>query len=35
VAVRRHLKQLRRVKPDALVTRRYKKYRAMGMVTVR
>jgi len=35
VAVRRNLKQLRRVKPDALVTRRYKKYRAMGMVTVR
>jgi acetyl-CoA carboxylase carboxyl transferase subunit alpha len=34
-AVRRNLKQLRKVKPDALVTRRYKKYRAMGMVTVR
>ncbi len=34
-AVRRNLKQLRRVKPDALVARRYKKYRAMGMVTVR
>jgi acetyl-CoA carboxylase carboxyl transferase subunit alpha len=34
-AVRRNLKQLRRVRPDALVARRYKKYRAMGMVTVR
>jgi len=34
-AVRRNLKQLRRVKPDSLVARRYKKYRAMGMVTVR
>ncbi len=34
-AVRRNLKQLRRVRPDALVARRYKKYRAMGTVTVR
>ncbi len=34
-AVRRNLKQIRKVKPDALVARRYKKYRAMGMVTVR
>ena len=35
VAVRRNLKQLRRYKPDTLVALRYKKYRAMGMVTVR
>jgi acetyl-CoA carboxylase carboxyl transferase subunit alpha len=34
-AVRRNLKQLRRVRPDTLVVRRYKKYREMGMVTVR
>ncbi len=29
-AVRRHLKELRRLKPEGLVSRRYKKYRAMG-----
>jgi acetyl-CoA carboxylase carboxyl transferase subunit alpha len=29
-AIRRHLKQLRRLKPEALLNRRYKKYRAMG-----
>jgi len=34
-AVRRNLKQIRRVKPDTLIARRYKKYRAMGMVTDR
>jgi len=33
--IRKSLKQLRKVKPDALVARRYKKYRAMGMVTAR
>ena len=33
-ALRRHLKQIHRVKADALTTRRYKKYRSMGMVTV-
>ncbi len=31
-AVRRHLKQIRRLKPDTLRARRYKKYRAMGKV---
>ena len=30
-AIRRHLKQLRRSRPDALVARRYKKYRAMAV----
>jgi acetyl-CoA carboxylase carboxyl transferase subunit alpha len=30
-ALRRHLKQLRKSKPDALITRRYKKFRAMGV----
>jgi len=30
-AIRRHLKQLRKVKPDPLLARRYKKYRAMGV----
>ncbi|MCK5377001.1 MAG: acetyl-CoA carboxylase carboxyltransferase subunit alpha [Acidobacteria bacterium] len=30
-AIRRHLKQLRKLKPDALVSRRYKKFRAMGV----
>jgi len=30
VAVRRHLRQIRKVKPETLITRRYKKYRAMG-----
>ena len=29
-AIRRHLKQLRKIKPDPLLARRYKKYRAMG-----
>jgi len=29
-AIRRHLKPLRKVKPDALLNRRYKKYRRMG-----
>lgn len=35
VAVRRHLRQIRKVKPETLITRRYKKYRAMGMVSDR
>ena len=30
-AIRRHLKPLRKLKPDALVTRRFKKFRAMGI----
>jgi acetyl-CoA carboxylase carboxyl transferase subunit alpha len=30
-AIRRNLKPLRKVKPDALVTRRFKKFRAMGI----
>jgi acetyl-CoA carboxylase alpha subunit len=30
-AIRRHLKQLRRVKPDALINRRLKKYRSLGV----
>ena len=30
-AIRRHLKQLRKVKPEPLLARRYKKYRAMGV----
>ncbi|MFV2071265.1 MAG: acetyl-CoA carboxylase carboxyltransferase subunit alpha [Thermoanaerobaculales bacterium] len=34
-AIRRHLKQLRRLKPDVLVHRRYKKFRAMGVVSDR
>jgi acetyl-CoA carboxylase carboxyl transferase subunit alpha len=34
-AVRRHLKQIRKVKPDTLILRRYKKFRAMGFVTDR
>jgi len=29
-AVRRHLKQLRRTRPDALIARRYKKFRSMA-----
>ncbi len=33
--IRRNLKQIRKVKPDTLIARRYKKYRDMGMVTVR
>ena len=35
VGIRRNLKQIRKVRPDTLITRRYKKYRAMGMVTDR
>ncbi len=35
VAIRRNLKQIRKVRPDTLIARRYKKYRAMGMVTDR
>ena len=31
VAIRRQLKPLRKLKPDALVTRRFKKFRAMGI----
>jgi acetyl-CoA carboxylase carboxyl transferase subunit alpha len=31
VAIRRNLKPLRKLKPDALVTRRFKKFRAMGI----
>lgn len=34
-AVRRNLRQIRKVKPETLITRRYKKYRAMGMVSDR
>ena len=34
-AIRRNLKPLRMVKPDALVTRRFKKFRAMGIFTDR
>jgi acetyl-CoA carboxylase alpha subunit len=34
-ALRRHLKQLRKVKPEVLTTRRYKKFRAMGVVSDR
>jgi acetyl-CoA carboxylase carboxyl transferase subunit alpha len=34
-AIRRHLKQLRRSKPEALLNRRYKKYRAMGVFSDR
>jgi acetyl-CoA carboxylase carboxyl transferase subunit alpha len=34
-AIKRHLKQIRKVKPDTLIARRYKKYRAMGVVTDR
>jgi acetyl-CoA carboxylase carboxyl transferase subunit alpha len=30
-AIRRHLKQLRRAKPEALINRRFKKYRTMGV----
>jgi acetyl-CoA carboxylase carboxyl transferase subunit alpha len=35
VGIRRHLKQIRKVRPDTLIARRYKKYRSMGMVTDR
>jgi acetyl-CoA carboxylase carboxyl transferase subunit alpha len=34
-AIRRHLKPLRRLRPDALVARRYKKFRAMGIASDR
>ncbi|HOC43742.1 MAG TPA: acetyl-CoA carboxylase carboxyltransferase subunit alpha [Thermoanaerobaculales bacterium] len=34
-AIRRHLRQLRKVKADALLTRRYKKYRALGQYSDR
>jgi len=34
-AIRRHLKVLRRLKPEALVARRYKKFRAMGAFSER
>ncbi len=34
-AIRRHLKQIRRTKPDALLSRRHKKYRAMGVFSDR
>jgi acetyl-CoA carboxylase carboxyl transferase subunit alpha len=30
-AIRRHLKQLRRTKPEVLISRRYKKFRVMGV----
>lgn len=33
--IRRHLRQIRKVRPDALVARRYKKFRSMGFVTDR
>jgi len=35
IAVKRNLKQIRKVRPDTLVARRYKKYRDMGMVSAR
>jgi len=34
-AIRKHLKGLRKVKPDALVTRRFKKFQAMGIFSDR
>jgi acetyl-CoA carboxylase carboxyl transferase subunit alpha len=34
-AIRRHLKQLRKLKPDPLLARRYKKYREMGVYSDR
>ena len=34
-AIREHLKQLRRIKTDSLLARRYKKFRAMGAVLER
>jgi acetyl-CoA carboxylase carboxyl transferase subunit alpha len=34
-AIRRHLKQLRKVKPEALLNRRYKKFRSMGVYSDR
>jgi len=35
VAIRRNLRPLRKLKPDSLVTRRYKKFRSMGVFTDR
>jgi acetyl-CoA carboxylase carboxyl transferase subunit alpha len=35
LAIRRNLKALRKVKPEALVNRRYKKFRSMGIYTDR
>jgi acetyl-CoA carboxylase alpha subunit len=29
--IRRHLRPLRRLKPDALLARRYKRYRSLGV----
>lgn len=34
-ALRRHLRQLRKIKPDALLARRYKKYRTLGVYSDR
>jgi len=34
-AIRGHLKQLKKVRPDSLIARRYKKFRAMGVVADR
>ncbi len=34
-AIRRHLRQLRRLKPDALLARRYKKFRGLGVYSDR
>jgi len=34
-ALRRHLRQLRKIKADALIARRYKKYRALGVYSDR
>lgn len=34
-AIRRHLKPLRKLRPDALIARRYKKFRAMGIASDR
>ena len=34
-AIRRHLRQLRKMKADALLARRYKKYRALGVYSDR
>ena len=34
-AIRRHLKALRKVKPDTLVAKRYRKFRSMGLYSDR
>jgi acetyl-CoA carboxylase alpha subunit len=34
-AIRRNLKPLRKLKPDALVNRRFKKFRSMGLFSDR